>query len=269
MALAALGLLALGVAWGLAPSASPDEVELLSPRRTDGDGLTVLECGLRLGGVRRGRMVVVYADLDRVRPTLGLNPSLEPLTAFLGPAFVAVNAGYFTKNNRPVGLLASAGQTLHPFVPEAGGAGSGVLVIEAGEVGLIERDHVGRRSFDGAEIALQAGPRLIEADGRPGIRADDGQRAHRTVVGRDARGRLALAVVHALDLAGALGPTLFEMQRVLGPDGLGRVAPALAFSFALNLDGGPSSGLHARDPAVRLDLPPASRVVSVLTLDHR
>ena len=232
-------------------------------------GVESLEAELRGGRVRRGRLVALFLDLNRVRPTIGLNPELASLDTLLEErgGFAIANAGYFTKERRPTGLLASGGEILYPFVAQAGGAGSGVLVVREGGVELLERDRVQTRDFADAELAIQAGPRVIEPDGTPGIRSNDGMRANRTVLGRDRRGRLVVVVTYAPEAG--VGPTLFELQRLLGPEGLGQIHPDLALEAALNLDGGPSTGLHARAPAPRIDLPAASRVVSVLTLSRR
>lgn len=244
----------------------PQAVRIVHARRYQPvEGLEVVTAELRAGRVPRGQLVVLYAQLGPIRPRLLLNPRLEALSALDMDAIALSNAGYFTPEHRPTGLLASGGRILHPFVREAGGAGSGVLVVEQGQVELLERDQVGKRSFRNADLAIQAGPRVIERDGSPGIRGDDGMRANRTAVGRDRRGRFALAIVYSAN-GSRSGLTLFELQRLLGPKGLGTLGDELTFTIALNLDGGPSTGLHVRHAAPRIDLPPASRVVSVLAL---
>lgn len=266
-----LGLLGavLALAWLTGdPGAADASIALVDVRRDRGpSGLEVVRARLEHGARDRGALVAVYADLATYRPRIALNPGRRPLEAWLEDAEVVANAGYFTRERRPTGLLASAGELLHPFVPEAGAAGSGVLLVEDGEARLLERDAVGARDFASVELAIQAGPRIIEPDGSPGIWSDDGMRANRTVLGIDGTGRLVVAVVHADDAGLARGPSLFELQNALGPEGLGRIAPELALRAALNLDGGPSSGLFARAP--RIALPAASRVVSVLTLEKR
>src|SRR5262249_41118399 len=87
-----------------------------------------------------------------------------------------------------------------------------------------------------AEFAVQNSPRLLENDGKIGIRTDDGKRAARTVVCTQG-GTLHLLV--ALAWAGE-GPTLLEMARLLAEDPL---RGGLGCRAALNLDGGPSTGI--------------------------
>lgn len=260
-----LGVLVALVTWSARRAPGPI---IERPRRHRlAPGLELLEATVRDGGLSRGRLVVLYVDPERLRPRLHLNPELEELRRFAVGAVAAVNAGYFTPEHRPTGLLLSGGQILHPFVRQAGGAGSGVLVVRGGDIRLLERDAVKAKSLEGADLAIQAGPRVIEPDGSPGIRSNDGMRANRTAAGRDGQGRLALAVLHAPDGGVGIGVTLFELQQILGPEGLGAIAPHLAWTAALNLDGGPSTGLHLRAGDTRIDLPALTRVVSVLTLE--
>lgn len=236
-------------------------------RTTLGPGLELLEAVLVRGDVESGRLVVLYAETGAVVPELLINEGQRRLGALAPGALVVTNAGYFTAERRPTGLLVSGGRALSPFVREGGGAGSGVLVLEQGAVQLLERERVGQRSFAGAALAIQAGPRVIEPGGEPGIRRDDGIRANRTVIGADYQGRLALAAAYAAPDGGTrTGPTLFELQHLLGAEGLGEVAEHLAFAFALNLDGGPSTGFHLRAPERTVELPEAVRVHSVLVL---
>ncbi len=225
-------------------------------------GVELVRADLVRGARSVGEFVAVYSDPAHIHAELHLNPDKDPLASMLGPDTMAVlNAGFFTPERRPTGLLVSHGRVLSPFVPEAGGAGSGVLILEEGRVQLLERDGVGTRDFARTTLAIQAGPRVIESTGQMGILSDDGQRAHRTVAGVDDRGRLALAVV--LGSRGpSSGPTLFELQSLLSNQSLG----PLAFRFALNLDGGPSTGLHLKSASVRINRPESSPVHSVLTL---
>jgi len=151
-------------------------------------------------------------------------------------------------------------------VKKGGAAGSGVLVVDEAGVHLFERSAIEKADYRGARLAIQAGPRLIEKGERPGIRSDDKKPGNRTVIGADARGRLALAVVVGPSSA-LSGPTLYELMDLLGKKGLGRSAhPELRFAFALNLDGGPSTGLAVRHPKHGSSTTEAAPVLSVLAL---
>lgn len=228
-------------------------------------GVELLEADLVRGESKRSRLVAVYAEVGRVQPAILLNRERIPLNGLAPKALVVTNGGYFTPEHRPTGLLVSGGRTLSPLVPTGGGAGSGVLVLTGGRIRLYERERVQADDLEGAAFAIQGGPRVIEPGSRDGIRSDDGLRANRTVIGADQRGRLVLAVTYA---EGARrGASLFELQRLLGPSGVGRLDPDLALDFALNLDGGTSTGFFLRDDEHPVRLPEATRVHSVLTLE--
>lgn len=228
-------------------------------------GLELVEAELARGDASGGRIVALYFDPKVVTPYIALNDEQRPIEEVEPDAIAVMNAGFFTRERRPTGLLVSEGRLLSPFVPNAGGAGSGVFAIQDGTASLWARDRVAKRSFDGAALAIQAGPRIIEPSGADGIRSDDGARASRSVIGMTADGRTSICVV--LGASGwASGPTLYEVQHLLGSRGLGRKAPDLAFRAALNLDGGPSTGIHIRASGRQIDAPESAPVHSVLAL---
>jgi hypothetical protein len=95
-----------------------------------------------------------------------------------------------------------------------------------------------------AELAVQAGPRLVEADGRPGIRTDDGQRAPRTVLCLGDGGRRVDLILVWRAGNPVVGPGLFALSRALSTPLL--PPDPRRCERALNLDGGPSTGLVLR-----------------------
>jgi len=180
--------------------------------------------------------VVARIDLERhelrVRP-LGAAPfaSLRAESDLLA----AVNGGFFDPQLRASGLLISESATL---ALERAGGGSGVLAVAQGRARLLPR---GSRLPPETDFAVQCGPRLIEPDGSIGIRSDDGQRAARTAACIRRGGReLDLVVVTSKEALGG-GPGLLQLARWLeGPMAAGEPSGCEA---ALNLDGGPSTGL--------------------------
>lgn len=227
-------------------------------------GIDLVEADLVRGRSKRGQFVAVYAELARIRPGILLNHERIPLNALAQDALVVANGGYFTPEHRPTGLLVSNGERLSPLVPVGGGAGSGVLVMSGDTLRLYERERVRAEDLEGVTFAIQGGPRVIEPGSRDGILSDDGLRANRTVIGADQRGRLVLAVTYAD--AARTGASLFELQRLLGRSGVGALGADLALDFALNLDGGTSTGFFLRHDDHPVRLPEATRVHSVLTL---
>ena len=84
------------------------------------------------------------------------------------------------------------------------------------------------------------------------IRSDDGNRADRTALClRDGGRTLDVVVARTNDAAGRDGPTLYRFARALARRGCQQ---------ALNLDGGPSTGVAWRDGEQVRFLPPRSPV---------
>ena len=230
-------------------------------RKVLADGTELVEANLYRGAANAGRLVALFIDPKTATLEVAINTKKRKLEDLAPNAQLVMNAGYFTPEYRPTGLLVSKGRVHSAFVPSGGPAGSGVLLIEDGRVQLLRREDIDARRFEGTEFAIQAGPRLIESDGRHGIRSDDGQHANRSFIGADQRGWLVLGVVHRADGGLGGGPSLFELQRVLLQleNGLRKIA------FALNLDGGPSTGLILR-AAPQLTLAESATVYSALTV---
>jgi hypothetical protein len=153
-------------------------------------------------------------------------------------ALLVTNGGFFGSSGEPIGLAMVDGRVLSRFSPRLSG---GVLVVEPGHADLVASE-----SFDGgtsASFAIQCKPRLV-VGGSPNVKRDDGQRAERTALCLRGGGR-TLEVVVAKNGAG--GPSLFALASYLATWGC---------EEALNLDGGPSTGVAFRDgEAIREERP--------------
>lgn len=263
--LRALGLTTLLLCSWACRAESDQELSLEKlKRRPVGPGLELVEASLLRGTAPGGRAFLIHADPSPLDLTLELNTERSPLSKLAPDALLTMNAAFFTPGYTPTGLLVSKGRQLHPFVKEAGGAGSGVVLLEDETLELLERDAVGRRDWSKSRLAIQAGPRVVEPGGRPGIRTDDKVRANRSFIGRDAAGRLVLGVL--LGPSGwSSGPSLYELQKVLLDQKLGDGR----LDFALNLDGGPSTGLYLRHPEHPVSEPEGAAVYSYLVLRPR
>ncbi len=155
-----------------------------------------------------------------------------------GAPLLAVNGGFFGERGEPLGLVVSSGRRLSPFSRSMSG---GVLTIDGDRAALSETE-----AFDPTSphaFAIQCRPRLV-VGGAVNIRADDGKRAERTALCLR-EGGAVLDVVIARTVDG--GPSLLAIAQHLASTGC---------EDALNLDGGPStgiawrddSGIHAEDP---------------------
>jgi hypothetical protein len=219
--------------------------------------------------VRSGRIERLVADTSRILwgvSAVELEPArvrldaaraqrAEQLATLLpAGALLVVNGGYFEPDLTPSGWLVSQRREL---ARRAEWQHGGVLAL-AGERLLIGR----MADLDFApEFALQSFPLIVEPGARPGIRSDDGKRAARTVACARA-GKLLLVVITA---ARGEGPTLFEAMQLL------RAAPprGLGCDVALNLDGGPSSGIWFRPELGLRSRPPSAPVAYAIVVQPR
>jgi uncharacterized protein YigE (DUF2233 family) len=212
-------------------------------------GFTALADGVSVfRDVRRDESGAVIAwlvarlDLDKVRLAVrgAQGMKLEALASEPDIA-LAVNGGFFDPSWQPSGLLVSEGKTVTPWRE---GGGSGALVVQARRATMVSAPPA---DVTPADLVVQCGPRLVETRGKSGIRKSDGKRAERTAVCiRDGGRELNVVVATARAPADGTGdgPTLFELARWL-------VAPLTpsdktGCDVALNLDGGPSTGVVGR-----------------------
>lgn len=176
-------------------------------------------------------IIEVTVRLDRCRVVPVVAPRLTTLDA-LAPvgALVGINGGYFDINERPLGLRRIAGvERSAPWAKAHGG------VVAFGGARLF----VGPRALmpSDVESAVQCKPLLVERDGENGIATDDGRRAARTTACDTGDG--AAHFVLFIPAANG-GPTLRETAEILRAP---REKGGFGCRAALNLDGGPSTGV--------------------------
>jgi hypothetical protein len=194
----------------------------------------------------------VAPDLARTRLEIEVAPRGAPLAELLPKdGLVIVNGGYFEADFRPSTWLKNAGIELAPKSDTSKG---GVLALGASD------PYVGPFSgldFDPA-LAVQSFPLLVERDRKPGIHRDDGRRASRTVACLVER-QLHFIVISA---PRGEGPTLFETAALL------RATPPAGFDcrVALNLDGGPSSGVWFGPAIAAKQRPPLAHVAYAIAI---
>ena len=165
-------------------------------------------------------------------------------------ALIVVNGGFFTEEFTATGLIvvdgASSGVSYDDF--------AGMLAItECGP----EIRWLGQRPYSADEplrYALQSFPLLVEPGGLLGYSNEDGSPARRTVIGIDDDGRFLIILTRQSRF------TLGQLSRWLTNSDLG-------LDIALNLDGGPSSGLILSDP--HQELLPFSPLPAVITIHPR
>ena len=146
-------------------------------------------------------------------------------------AELVVNGGFFDEHLKPQGLVIAGGKRLSRLSPALSG---GVLWLRGGRAYLSASESYAERAVD---FAIQGLPRLV-VDSEVNVRTRGGPRAARTAICLRDEGR-TIEFVIAPEAPGDPGPTLFQLAQELKRDGC---------EFALNLDGGPSTGWAARMP---------------------
>jgi hypothetical protein len=147
---------------------------------------------------------------------------------------VAINGGFFDTDEKPLGLCISAGKTISPFKKSMSG---GVLTVDVTHATLFPTETFDPDANGAATFAVQCRPRLV-VDGRVNIKRDDGKRSARTALCVKNQGT-SLVVVLVRDVSDpSFGPSLYALGNYLAADGC---------ESALNLDGGPSTGVAWRD----------------------
>lgn len=141
----------------------------------------------------------------------------------------AVNAGFFTPEGAPLGLVVHGGKTAGSWNPSS--LGSGLWLEDpAGGMAIQRREAVGRPAAGGMRELLQAGPLLVE-NHRPVSGLNPDKTSVRTVILWDGNQRWWI---------GCGSPcTLAHLGQALG----GRSPAGWQVRQALNLDGGRSADL--------------------------
>ena len=219
---------------------------------TDSAAFRVIE--KTVAGGRETRLRILLPDPSHTRLVVMDNPGNK---GFLGDllreqnCLAGANGGFFHPDTRPLGLVVSEGQTIHPLVRAR--LLSGVLVVTDEGLRLLR---VGEFSPSASPSqALQSGPFLIDHR-KPVAGLNDRKRARRTVVLAGSTDQYGVLVTDSYF-------TLAELATLLATPG---IVHELDITRALNLDGGTSSALWARTSEGAVYLAEAKRVRNFLCL---
>ena len=149
---------------------------------------------------------------------------------------IIVNGAYFDKNFSPVGYYKIndevINKTLSPTL-------SGIVGISKfGKISLLKKQELAQNKH--LPTLMQAGPYIIDPNGKPGIRHNNFKRYQRTVIAKTKSGDtlfVSTAPISLYDLSRALKEELPNIER------------------ALNLDGGPSSALVTSKTTIQNRMP--------------
>lgn len=238
LALAAAGCGGVGLLQTVAPTATATAVATVAPTPIPADsGWETVRPGLERRvlnlvdeeGAWLENVTVLRLEADAflfgVAYRSGAPQSLEAWQAETG-AMLVVNGGFYTEEYVATGLVVSDGVASGVSYEGFGGM---FAVTDAGPTVRSLRE-TPYNPAESLQAAVQSFPLLLARGGQPAFPEEDGQQARRTVVAQDGDGRL-------LFLVAARGHfTLYRLSRYLA-------ASDLEIDVALNLDGGPSSGL--------------------------
>lgn len=156
-------------------------------------------------------------------------------------AELVVNGGFFDPDGKGVGLAMSEGAILSKLKTSLSG---GVMTSDGSRARLFATEGFslvdGGADAETPTFAIQCRPRLV-VESAANVKSDDGKRAERTALClREDGRRVDVIIVRRSDDGESPGPSLFALAKHLASDGC---------EAALNLDGGPSTGVAWRDKA--------------------
>jgi uncharacterized protein YigE (DUF2233 family) len=188
--------------------------------------------------------LVVRLDLARVTPAAVAVPG-ENLPTLANDAHVlfAIDGGFFDDAHRPDGRLVSRGVEIGAATDHGG---TGLLFVRAHTADMLAATDP-LPLEPSLDLAVQCGPRLVERDRTVGITRDNGARFARTAACVRDGGRTLDFVLSWLASDPMRGPGLLAFARLLAQPS--PVGDAQGCERALNLDGGPSTGVFMRGAA--------------------
>ncbi len=163
-----------------------------------------------------------------------------------------INGGFFNEMNNPTGWLVIDGQTIgdNQYSPDA----SGMLFIKDGKIDILDSAIPSSIRVTSTISIMQSFPVIIHKGGLPGIEEDSEKIARRTILAKDKIGNFLIIIVDQTPVS------LYNLMQ-------GLLASDLDIDIALNLDGGPSTGLIANSNNHQksiIPLTPLPQVVSFL-----
>ena len=142
-------------------------------------------------------------------------------------AEIVINGAYFDKDFTPSGYLKINNERIGELLFDQNK--SGLIQIDNGEFTIRDLAENPLQTGEELDFGLQSFPFLIE-NGKAVIKEDSGKTARRTALGTDKDG---LVYIISADLVHI---SLYELMNKL-------IETNIDFTYVLNLDGGPSSGI--------------------------
>jgi uncharacterized protein YigE (DUF2233 family) len=202
------------------------------------DGVRYHRAIVRLADGTEGPWLTVRVATARFRFSAARTAGDRLVTALRAPQRLAVVAGFFERDKQPSGVLETQGVIYGQYHSHAG---SGLLVVRDGRAQVIAAS-APQSQWAGSELVVQCGPRLVEQGPTVGVYGDRGDRFARAAACVRDQGATVDFIVTWSQRDPLRGPGLLAFAQALaGPSPAG---DATGCDVALNLDGGPSAGLH-------------------------
>lgn len=233
-----------------APSPTPEPIDTGWQPAVSGAEIRVVEVYTSFG-LERLSIVRIQPNLVRFRVLYARgDPRALGTWAYENNAFLVVNGGYFSEDYVALGLTISDGQIYGTSYPDY----AGMFAVSQQEVASV-RWLRWQPYYPGENLreAVQSFPVLVKPGGIMGFPADgdDGRPARRTVIAQDVMGNILMMVAPRGYF------NLHELAVWLSTSDL-------SLDTALNLDGGPSSGLWMPGYVTVDSAVPVPQVIAVL-----
>ncbi len=166
---------------------------------------------------------------------------------------IVINGAYFDTDYTPSGLLIINKKRIGKRM--FGQNKTGLIAVTNNLTSIRDLAVSPVKDNESLDFALQSYPFLIK-NSLPALSSDSGKKARRTALGVDMEKNVYIIT------ATSYQPTLYEFMNQI-------VATKIPFTFVLNLDGGPSTGLFANWGETQLQMDSFTKVSSVIRFKVR
>ncbi len=161
---------------------------------------------------------------------------------------IVINGAYFDTDYTPSGLLIINKNRIGKRMFDQNK--TGLIAVTNNLTSIRDLAVSPVKNNESLDFALQSYPFLIK-NSQAALATDSGKKARRTALGIDAENNLYIISVTSYQ------PTLYEFMNQI-------IATKIPFTFVLNLDGGPSSGIYANWGKTQLQIDSFTKVSSVV-----
>jgi uncharacterized protein YigE (DUF2233 family) len=177
---------------------------------------------------------------------------------------LAFNGSFYDKEFMPLGLLISKGKLLYPLTKSQ--LMNGVLTINQKKTPSLysSQEFQDKQSTLLPEIdfAIQAGPILLDNQGKIAVDKNNSKNAGRTAIGLDKEGKIILIMLRQTLLNHENTQTLYDFAQTISSS---QEFTNLGLNSVINLDGGNSSGLAVTDKY----FPELEKVQNIILVNQR